>query len=213
MHRNDWTDEKLFFRLINNKSDKTYWDNVSALRRRPTKSVFDKCIQLTHSKNEKERTVGIDVLAQLGLTPRPFYAATNKRFFELLKIEKEPKVLMSLLYAIGHNNDNLSKSQIEALCELENSDNNLIKEGLVYALLGIDDPRAIDVLIKYSSDKLSHIRNWATFGLGSQITRNNKKIRDALWNRINDKHKETRDEAIAGLALRNDIRIKQYKNN
>lgn len=32
MGRKNWTDEKLFFRLVNNKSDKTYWDNIRELR-------------------------------------------------------------------------------------------------------------------------------------------------------------------------------------
>ena len=209
MGRNDWTDEKLFFRLLNNKSDKSYWDNIRVLRKRPTKDVFDKCILLTYSENKKTKTVGIDVLAQLGMTPRPFYAASNKRFFELLNTEKDPEVLVSLLYAIGHNNDKLGKSQIEKLCEFGKSDNNRIKEGLVSALLGIGNVQAIDTLIKFTSDKLSHIRDWATFGLGSQLERNNRKIREALWNRVSDNDRDTKAEAIVGLALRKDVRVKE----
>lgn len=209
MGRNSWTDDKLFFRLLNNKSDRTYWDNVRELRRRPTEHVYYRCIELTRSDNKNARIAGINVLAQLGVTPRPFYTPSVGRFFELLNTEKEPEVLMSLLYAIGHNNERLSKIQVHQLCELGDTDNNLIKEGLVSALLGIDNVRAIDTLINLSSDPLSHIRDWATFGLGSQVTRDNKKIRAALWKRVDDKHKDTRTEAIVGLALRNDLRIKE----
>ncbi|MBL7691846.1 MAG: hypothetical protein JNM41_09640 [Flavipsychrobacter sp.] len=209
MGRQEWTEEKLFFRLLNNKSDSTYWDNIRVLRRRPTTHVFEKCILLTHSKDKKARKVGIDVLAQLGETPRPFYTATNKRFFELLNTEKDPEVLMALLYAIGHNNDSLTRPQIDKLCEFEYSDNALIREGLVNALLGVDNTRAIDTLIKLSTDKLNHIRDWATFGLGSQVERDNWKIREALWNRVSDKHKDTKAEAIVGLALRKDDRVKE----
>jgi hypothetical protein len=79
----------------------------------------------------------------------------------------------------------------------------------VNALLGIDSARAIDTLIKLSSDKLSHIRDWATFGLGSQVERDTRKIREALWNRVGDKHKDTKAEAIVGLALRKDQRVKE----
>ena len=209
MGRNEWTNEKLFFRLINNKSDSGYWDNISVLRTRPIKEVFDRCIELTHSEIPKERVIGIDVLAQLGLSKRPFRAATNKRLFELLETEKKTPILASLLHAIGHNNSQLSKMQIEQLCSFADNNSSSIKWGLVWSLLGIDNPRAIDTLIKLSTYKQDHIRDWATFGLGSLIERDNKKIREALWGRVDDKDQDTRFEAITGLAIRKDIRVNE----
>jgi hypothetical protein len=94
MSRINWTNEKLIFRLINNKSNRTYWENIRVLRKRATKEVFGKCAELIKSKKPKEREIGIDVLAQLGLPPRQFYKESNKLFFELIEIEKDPKVLM-----------------------------------------------------------------------------------------------------------------------
>jgi HEAT repeat protein len=85
--------------------------------------------------------------------------------------------------------------------------NSRIKEGLVYALLGIDHVNAIETLIVLSSDESSHIRNWATFGLGTLNEKNNIYIREALWNRVNDKNQDTKLEAIVGLARRKDKRI------
>lgn len=207
MSRKNWTDDKLLSRLINNKTDKSRWDNISVLRKRPSAELFAKCSELTKSENPKIRKIGIDILAQFGLPPRPFLKETLKLYFDLLKVETDPNVLMSLLYSIGHNNDKLDDEQIEKICSFIDSDNDLIKEGLVSALLGIDNLNAIETLIKLSSDKLSHIRNWATFGLGSQIERNNKTIREALWERVNDKHQETKLEAIVGLAQRKDKRV------
>ena len=58
-------------------------------------------------------------------------------------------------------------------------------------------------------DKSSYIRDWATFGIGSQIKKDTIEIRNALWERINDKHQDTKLEAIVGLAKRKDIRIKE----
>lgn len=209
MSRKNWTDEKLISRLINNKSDKSRWDNISTLRKRPSEELFSKCIELTKSDNTKIRKIGIDILAQFGLPPRPFLIETLKIYFELLEAETDPDVLMSLLYSIGHNNDELDKEQIEKICSFIDNENNWVKEGLVYALLGIDNLTAIQTLVKLSSDKLSHIRNWATFGLGTQIEKNNKNIREALWNRVNDKHQETKLEAIVGLAKRKDNRVSE----
>ena len=206
MSRKNWTDDKLLFRLCNNKSDKSRWDNISVLRKRPSEELFSKCVELTISKDPRIRRIGIDILAQMGLIPRPFLTKTLQLYFDLLNIESDPEVLMSLLYSIGHNNDTLNKSQIEKLCTFSDNDNNWVKEGLVSAVGFINDLNAIDVLIKLSKDKLSHIRNWATFYLG-QSERNNKTIREALWARVNDKHQDTRFEAIFGLAKRKDSRI------
>ncbi|ELR69317.1 hypothetical protein C900_05158 [Fulvivirga imtechensis AK7] len=208
MSRKNWTDDKLLLRLINNKSERTRWENISVLRKRPSEALFLKCVELTKSEDPKKRKIGIDILAQFGLPPRPFLNQSIKVFFDLLQTETDPKVLMALLYAISHNNSDLNQSQIQELCRFSNNDNEYIKEGLVAALLGIDDPQAIKTLIQLSSDRLSHIRDWATFGIGTQIDRNNKKIREALWNRVNDRHQDTKLEAILGLAKRKDSRVK-----
>jgi HEAT repeat protein len=165
-------------------------------------------LEFTKSNEPKIRKIGIDILAQLGLPPRPFLPQTLKIYFELLNVEVNPDVLMSLLYSIGHNNEGLNNEQIDKICTFIDNDNSCVKEGLVSALLGIDNLNAIETLIKLSSDKLSHIRNWSTFGLGTQIERNNKDIREALWNRVNDKNQETKLEAIVGLAKRKDNRVK-----
>mgnify|MGYP003520980937 CR=1 FL=1 len=209
MSRKNWTDEKIISRLINNKTGKSRWENIGTLRQRPSEELFLKCVELTKSDNTKIRKIGIDILAQLGSSPRPFLKETLKIYFELLEVETDPDVLMSLFYSIGHNNDELDKEQIDKICSFIDNENSWVKEGLVYALLGIDNLTAIETLIKLSSDKLSHIRNWATFGLGTQIERNTKAIREALWERVNDKHQETKLEAIVGLAKRKDNRVNE----
>jgi hypothetical protein len=209
MSRKEWTDDKLFLRLLNNKSDKTYWDNISELRSRPKKSVFQKCHDLINSEIPKERMIGIDVLAQLGITPRPFYNETIKLYFDILPNEMDYKVLKALFYAIGHNNDNLNQKQINKLIAFKTSEDNAVRQGLVSSLLGVDNNQAIDTLIDLSNDTVSSIRNWATFGIGSQIETNSDKIKKALWNRINDKNQDTKLEAIVGLAHRKEMNVKE----
>ena len=209
MDRRQWTDDKLLTHLLSNKSDRTRWDNIRALRSRPSEELFLKCVDLVKSKNHKSRILGIDILAQLGAPPRPFLKRTIKLYFDLLDNEENSKVLMSLLYAIGHNNEKLGKAQVDKLCSFADTENNFVKEGLVSALLGVENSKAIGTLIALSSDKLSHIRNWATFGIGTQTERNSKKIRDALWDRVIDKHQETKLEAILGLAKRKDKRVNE----
>jgi hypothetical protein len=207
MSRNTWTNEKLFERLLNNQSTRTYWDNVKELCTRPEKKVFKRCTALVKSKLPRERRIGIDVLSQLGGAERPFEAQTLSLYLRILPAEKDVKVLQSLLHAIGHNNKGLDNEGIEALSYLIRHSYTIIRYALVFALKGVDKPGAIDILIALSADKDTDIRDWATFALGSQITRNNKAIRDALWARVNDPDEDTRLEAIAGLATRKDPRI------
>ncbi len=210
MSRKHWTDEKLFSRLINNKSDRTYWDNIRELRSRCNEYVFKKSYELAQSNLTKEKIIGIDILAQLGSGKRPFQKETLKLYFELLKSEENSEVLMSILYGIGHNNyKTLTKSQIEVLAVFKNHKDKFIRQGLVSALSGVDNPIAIDTQIFLMNDKIASIRDWATFSIGTQIYRNNKKIRNALWERVDDNHQDTKLEAIVGLAKRKDNRVKK----
>lgn len=84
MSRKNWTSNKLFQRLGENKTQRTYWDNVSELRKRVNQDVYDKSTVLAKSGNDKEKIIGIDVLAQLGFDPRLNKSQTIELYFELL---------------------------------------------------------------------------------------------------------------------------------
>ena len=206
MSKQNWSDDKLLDRLMHSKSERNRWDNIQVLWRRPSETLFTKCVALSQSDEPKNRRIGIDILSQFGFAPRPFLRQSITLYFELLETEKDSNVLSSLLCAIGHNNDILSNPQIEKLCSFKCTNDELIKQGLVSAIGFISNKNAIDVLIKLSADKSNYIRDWATFYL-AQGRRNNEKIRTALWARIADKHQDTKFEAIVGLAKRKDRRV------
>ncbi len=63
-----------------------------------------------------------------------------------------------------------------------------------------------DTLIALSRDSDDAVRNWATFGLGAQTDLDTAEVRAALAARLDDHHRDTRDEALVGLACRNDPR-------
>jgi HEAT repeat protein len=138
---------------------------------------------------------------------RPYEEETLALYLRVLPKEKDPKVLESLLHAIGHNNKGLETKDIDRLSSLKTHSYGVVRFGLVFALNGVDKPVAIDTQIHLSADKDRDIRNWATFALGAQIGRNNKAIRDALWARVEDQDEDTRLEAVMGLASRKDPRI------
>lgn len=207
-YRENWTNEKIFSRLKNNKSNKTYWDNISALRRRPCKVVFDMAYKLACSENEKEMIIGVQVLAQLGSDPRYKQKEALNLFFKLLEKEQKWNVLMVLLYAIGHNNESLSEEQIQGLIKYSDKKSSIVREALAIALGGVESEAAIDTLIGLSADSNTSVRDWATFGLGTLNDFSNPKIIDALWARTADEDQNTKLEAIVGLAKRNDNRVK-----
>ncbi len=208
MSRKKWTSEKIFNRLLNNKTQKTYWDNISELRKRPNQDVFKKAYELAKSSIDREKIIGLHILQQLGFDPRFNKSQTVDLHFELLEKNQTEKVLESIFHGIGHNNDELNDNQISKLIEFKDEKNIDVKHALISALSGIENSKSINVLINLTKDKNSSIRNWATFGIGNLIETDNNDIRNALWNRVKDKDFETKSEAIVGLANRRDKRIK-----
>ncbi|UUF16921.1 MULTISPECIES: HEAT repeat domain-containing protein [Flavobacterium] len=204
----NYSTEKLFERLLNNKSNRNYWKFISELRKRKQGGVFEKSIELTKSEIVREKIIGINILAQFGY-PRLHSKEILKRYFDLLKAETDKNIISSILYGIGHNNDNLTENQINIICDYKNHRSVNVRYSLVYALLSIDKMKPIETLIELTKDKDSDIRNWATFGIGTQIETNNTTIRDALWERVSDEDKITRFEAIVGLAKRKEENIRE----
>ena len=212
MSLTNFSNEKLFDRILNNKSNINYWKYISELRKRKSKDIFEKSIELTKSEISKEKIIGINVLAQFGY-PRLQQKEILKRYFSLLKTDKDKNVISSILYAIGHNNDNLTEKQIDIVCSFKNHKSVNVRHGLVSAILAIDKTKPINTLIQLTKDKDSDIRDWATFGIGTQIETDNLIIRETLWERINDSDENTRFEAIIGLAKRKDQKIKDIIKN
>ncbi len=213
MGRANFTNEKLLFRILNNKNYYASFENIIELRKRPSIELFKTCVELIQSPNDRFRKAGIHILSQLGNPPRPFVNETIALFFNRLAIENNDDIIVDFLYAIGHNNDDLNTDQVVKLSVFKNNANHFIREALVFALLRVNNLKAIQILIHLSNDKYSIIRNWATFGIANQNERNNKQIRAALWQRVTDKHEETHFEAIVGLATRRVMGIEKVIAN
>ena len=82
-----------------------------------------------------------------------------------------------------------------------------MRYAVVHALSGYDENQAIGALVSLSADLDRDVRNWATFGLGSQIDSDSTTIREALLARAVDADDEIRGEALVGLARRDETRV------
>lgn len=205
-----WVDKKLMQSVFNDRRSKSYWNKVHELRKRGTKYIFLESSKKLNSKIISEKIAGIDILAQFGGIKRPYSKKVCGRFMAMVGAETNPKILNSLLVSIGHNNQHLTYKQTKALDSFKNHKNSSVRFGLVYAIIGKSHKCAIDTLIYLTNDKKPGIRDWATFALGNQKDKKDKKIKAALLIKLKDKDNNTRNEAIHGLALRKFHGLKKF---
>lgn len=186
------------------------WDFIWLLRYRGTRDVLDRAIALTESNNSEERTIGIQILGQLGIPDRTFPDECLTTLIGLLKHEIDPLILQSIGIALGHLNDARAIEPQLKFCLHPDWE---VRYGVVLSMNGHNDKQAIAALIKLSGDDHPQVRNWATFGLGSLLEVDTPEIREALYQRFlledptDEETAEIQGEALVGLASRQDERI------
>jgi hypothetical protein len=85
-----------------------------------------------------------------------------------------------------------------------------VRHAIAYALPSFGKGGDVmEGLILLTRDRSSDVRNWACFGLGTVVTLDTPRLREALWNRVGDRDLDTHWEAVAGLAKRHDVRVRR----
>jgi HEAT repeat protein len=191
--------------LTSDDESDAYWDSVRELQKRGTRAVFDIAAQLCAGEEPHSRSVGLDVLAQLGYeNGRPFLAESLPIALRLAR-DSETTVRRSALSALGHLGD--ARALPELLDHIGDSDRGTRLEvaQAIPSVLG-DSPQSagIAALITLSGDAASDVRDWATFGLGSLLDVDGEEIRQALTRRLDDPDGDTAGEALVGLGRRRD---------
>ncbi|MDR3613404.1 MAG: HEAT repeat domain-containing protein [Candidatus Obscuribacterales bacterium] len=173
------------------------------LRYRATQEVFELAAFLCEAKHARQRQIGVCILSQLGVPEHAFQEEATKLLLTVLTKEEDEDVLLSLLYGFGHLGAQGCVAEIAALKAHPQAD---VRLAVVHAIMYEGSPAAVQALIFLSRDIDSEVRDWATFSLGAQSRRNNKALRNALADRLNDINADVRFEAICGLAERHDER-------
>ncbi len=180
------------------------WEAVVMLHFRGTREVLDAARQLCASACPQEKTLGANILGQLGIPNRSFPEESVKVLLKLLDVESDEEVLDAICTALGHIHE---PAAIPALCRLKGHPSDQVRYAVVFGLLGFEEELAIETLVELSRDKEDLVRDWATFGLGTQIDTDTPEIRAALLARVFDEDEVTRGEALVGLARRKDERV------
>jgi HEAT repeat protein len=196
--------DELVFAALNESDEETAWNAVTVLHFRGTKQVLEKAEALCHSKSAVERRLGADILGQLGVPRRTYPRECVSLLVAMLDQETNADVLQAIFVAFSHLGES---DAIEPALKYQGYPDSEVRHGVVLALTGCQDERAIDALIELSHDQDALVRDWATFALGQQSTFDTPAIRTALADRLTDSDYETRCEAIMGLALRGDRRV------
>lgn len=202
------TNEELLHVALTETDEDSAWKAIMELQQRGDRDVFDQACRLCTDENARARSVGADILGQLGVQigqpGRAFHEETMATLVGMLEQEHEPSVLSSVAIALGHRQD---KRAIKPLTAFKNHPDALVRYGVVHGISGHEDMLAIQTLIDLSADADADVRDWATFGLGSQIEMDTPAIRSALFARLADDDADTRGEAMVGLACRHDHRM------
>jgi HEAT repeat protein len=180
------------------------WDAKGVLQRRGSREILDRAIQLCTSFCALERRTGADILAQLGSLGRAFPEICLRTLLEMLACESQGDVLNSILVALAHQHR--AESVLPAFRFRLHADAE-VRYGVVHVLIGRTEPLAVAGLIELTRDPVADVRDWATFGLGTQSDLDTPEIRECLLERLTDPDDNTRCEALVGLAQRRDRRV------
>ncbi|UXI70208.1 HEAT repeat domain-containing protein [Tahibacter amnicola] len=195
------------------------WYAIHELRARGCATMVDRCLRLSRSRNWRKRALAVDVLCQLaiprtsrggGFAPgEPF--GVEQAHHVLLHALDDPHaaVVLAAIYECGHRRFAAAQRRLLEFVAHPSPD---VRHAVAFALApGSDETpesdAAIAALLQLMQDRDEDVRDWATFKIGEQSTRDTPAIREALWRNTSDPHVDVRGEAMVGLARRRDHRL------
>ena len=187
------------------------WQVVYELLRRGDVETFDAARNWCNSDDVAARELAADLLGQLGAIKqekgRQFFPFTDRAIpmLEKLMDDPEPRVIASAATSVAKN---FVYGPIITRPSLATHPSAAVRLAVAQSLSSdANSKAAIELLIKLSDDEDDDVRDWATLGLGVQSRVDAPEIREALFRRLDDRHFETRSEALVGLARRKDARV------
>lgn len=189
------------------------WEAIGELRKRDPNEIFSAAAEFCESEDKFDRQLGADLL-YLGWNKNETFCFPKKTesvpILSGLLDDPEPEVVYAAICTLGHLGE--FTKIFETRDDLLSHGSPLVRNGVATFLAYYDDPSSAQIiaLITLTQDEDEEVRNWATFGLGTQCDSDTPEIREALLARVEDSHHEARGEALVGLARRRDQRVIKY---
>ncbi len=187
----------------------TYWDVVHTLQRVGDQSVYTAARDLCRSSDEERQILGVDILSEFGREEgNPRAAEAVELVSDLVRRTQSSRVVGASLRALGLLGDESALPQVLRHAHDVSPEVRQQVARAIPSLAGNPErEEALEALIGLMSDPAADVRDWATFGLGSQLQSDSSKIRTALLERVEDEEGSVDGEALVGLALRQDERV------
>lgn len=195
----------VFDAIADEPDENQRWERLTSLVKADPAGARQAASAAIEADEPRRREAAADVLGQVSTVERDAAYLIADALRPRLAVEKEPAVLASLIYAIGHTYDRAARGGV--LEHARHPDEN-VRFAVAQSLpvLGLDES-ALTVLRELSADSDSDVRDWATFGL-AESEANDPATIEALAARAEDTDDDTRAEAIMGLARRKDPRAR-----
>lgn len=191
-------------------SEDDYPAAVTALATKGGARIEAAAVALCEDPVPIAQMLGVDLLVQLALGNWALWAnRAVPAIVALIDRDPDPSVLTSALSATGTWFD--PRLLAPVLRQVAHPDAE-VRQAVAMALPFVarrEDSRieaAVEALLGLVRDPEVPVRDWSTMALGSLIDADSPEIRAALVERLDDDDRDTRAEALAGLARRHDRR-------
>lgn len=193
------------------------WQLIRELHRSTGRDAFEAVVAAAESDDRARRLVGLDALGQIGYAAnRPYRDETLPVLLSAAEAAEaagakdggDAEVIASAVTALGHVADFRG---LPAVLRHVGHPSDAVRFAVAVALPTLTDPdepaaEAVRALITLTRDADPQVRDWATFGLGTQLDADGPEVRDALAARLDDSSDHAGEEALMGLARRGDPR-------
>jgi methionyl-tRNA formyltransferase len=185
--------------------DREWYPYVSALAMRGDREALAALVALQDDPDAVVRSMVAYVLGQLGGEAPAFPDEQAAALAAMAASERDPVVVEAIACAFGHLGEPYGH---DWLLRQRDHPEARVREGVAFALGGRGADGSLGTLIALSRDPDADVRDWATFALGTLAEHDTPELREALVKRLEDSDDDTRLEAIHGLALRGDERVR-----
>jgi HEAT repeat protein len=185
-----------------------FWSTVAqAAAAVPVDEVLASAVTFCRSDADALRATGAGMLAELCNLGGEWGAEVLGILVPLLDRETSLDVIRIALHGVGLTGLAEGIPPVLRFAAHADAGVRLDATHALYSCAGEPPSRAaIEALIVLSADPDEHVRDWATFGVGSQIDVDDGDVRAALVDRLSDTFLDAREEAAVGLARRRDPR-------